>query len=182
MDVHALARIAVVRKGRYLDHFPIAARRDWELLKLAEEVGEVAEAYDQFVDGPADPRLRAAFGEEMAYAAGFLAILGDAAGAPLDRTAPAEAVPAEKAWRRFQSDVGKVVKAYNRATGQSRPTGREPEVLRAELSAALAVALGSLDALAAAHGIDLAAAFDDKWGLPDLPERVREPDGAAPKP
>ncbi|MGR3322110.1 MAG: hypothetical protein ACU0DK_09290 [Pseudooceanicola sp.] len=65
---------------------------------------------------------------------------------------------------KIAEEAGEVVGAHLRLHGQSRRDDADPATLRAALEAELADLLGFLLVYADREGVDLAAAFERKWG------------------
>lgn len=70
---------------------------------------------------------------------------------------------------KLQEEVGELTQAYLMKTGQSRVKGLSPEDIQENFRAELADVLGQVLLLARHHGVDMAAAIEDKWlrWLPD---------------
>jgi len=77
-DFRAPLRLAC---QRYATENDIAVSDDWLLLKLAEEAGEVAQAYVRLTrrarQKPEDAQARQALGRELADLIGFSILVGD---------------------------------------------------------------------------------------------------------
>lgn len=82
---------------------------------------------------------------------------------------------------KLQEEVGELVQAYLAKTGRHRHSGERPEELERRFSMELADALGMILALAAATGVDIEQAVDDKWLVWDrrVSQRAGEQDAPA---
>lgn len=65
---------------------------------------------------------------------------------------------------KLTEELGEVASAWLKLAGKSRGADTAPEQLRADLTDELADLFGFLLAFARWQGIDLAAAFEAKWG------------------
>lgn len=65
---------------------------------------------------------------------------------------------------KLSEEAGEVAGAYLKLHGRARGSDAAPEALRADLAAEMADLLGFLLCLAAEEGVDLATAFEEKWG------------------